>query len=665
VAGLCVYIFLQVGVIVATFTVRSAPPIIHDSYTYIAKAEQLRRCLFQDCPAMDDLQRQSAPSADASLEITHQRWLQHHRLIYQYHPLHALAVAALREAGLSFHKALAVLGVGGALLIAAGVAYFLYASWGWGAAACGLFLLSTAVYPGYHGTHWIVPSNIALGIGLLAWAALVDRRRWGEILLPFFVLAMLWMHPAGRIYAVVALILHAVLFARQSRRSWPWLGAAALVAAVSIAVPVLTGAPALRHEPPVPPEGWTVWHGIEINFLAALWVLGQWMDGPASLAVVALAAVGLTSAPPSRRRTVYLLTGLLAAIAVASLLYPLARYPAEVFHRVVVPLAVICGGAAGHGAWSWFAAFSRPGGPETGPWRWPYPKVGGRFAGVALGAVLLLGGIWDRAVLGGEALWDKAKLIIDISDIELDVSQPDRVLGRLSVDDRLAYTDELALYFYLSNGALGHGAYYAPAIHSATSRAAEAEWLTTVRYAVSAYPGFFAQVDLRENAPLELHFDREPLPQRIALLIDNNGDATSIVLRDKSGAEEVRVKVAAKSADWIDLALPPFFIDSQLFIETTGGGDSLVLRGLKLDPGQSLHWPWDEGVTLTYRLHRPTFRGYSPEATTVSVQIASGSLIPPSCTSLGVLEDGGATAAIRVSCAASPEILDDAVDGGL
>ncbi|MDH3476035.1 MAG: hypothetical protein OEM59_20340, partial [Rhodospirillales bacterium] len=538
VAGLCIYVFLQVGAIVTTIVERPSLPFLYDSYAYIAKAEQLTHCLFQDCPAVDDLHRQLMPRADDGFEATDQRTRQHHRVIYQYHLLHSAALALLGDAGLSGEHALAVLAVGGALLIAAGVAYFLYALWGWGAAGCGLFLLSTAVYPGFHGTHWIVPSNTALGIGLLAWAGLVDRRRWGETLLPFFILAMVWMHPVGRIYAMVALILHAVLFARRSRRSWPWLGAAALVAAVSVSVPLLVDVPSFRYEPPTPLEGWTVWQGIAENFDAAFALMGRWFDGPASLALVALAAVGFAGTPDVRRRTVYMTTGLLVAVVVVSLFYPIARYPAELFDRVVVPLAMLGGGAAGHGAWSWIAAVSRRGGPEAARSFWPLGKSGGRlaFLGLSLGAAMLLGSVWDRAVLGSEARRSKTHLMIAGYRRELDLSQPSRVLEQLSAGDRLAYMDQLSLYFYLSKGGLHHGVYYQPAIDPMTAGAAEAGWLSKVRYAVSEHPGFLAHVALRDDAPLELHFDREPLPERITLLIGNDGDAATIVLRDNSGA---------------------------------------------------------------------------------------------------------------------------------
>lgn len=56
-------------------------------------------------------------------------------------------------------------------------------------------------------------------------------------------------------------------------------------------------------------------------------------------------AIGLAIAPDWRRRRRLLTGAVLAATAVASAFYVLPRYPAELFSRVHIPLAVFASGA--------------------------------------------------------------------------------------------------------------------------------------------------------------------------------------------------------------------------------------------------------------------------------------------------------------------------------
>jgi len=93
----------------------------------------------------------------------------------------------------------------------------------------------------------------------------------------------------------------------------------------------------------------------------------------------------------------------------------------------------------------------------------------------------------------------------------------------------------------------------------------------------------------------------------------------------------------------------------------------VMLRGLRLGRENGLSWPWDEGVTLGYSQRDEVAAGAGPapgavpklrrgnEHTTSDTKIArfdSGRLIPPSCDSLGVVEDRGMTVAIAVRCRA-------------
>ena len=50
--GFALYVFVQVGLVFGPIIARPVPPGTTDAYVYIAKAEQLRVCLRQRCPAV-------------------------------------------------------------------------------------------------------------------------------------------------------------------------------------------------------------------------------------------------------------------------------------------------------------------------------------------------------------------------------------------------------------------------------------------------------------------------------------------------------------------------------------------------------------------------------------------------------------------------------------
>ena len=56
--GFALYVFVQVGLVLGPIVARPVPPGTTDAYVYIAKAEQLRVCFFQRCPALHDLRAQ-------------------------------------------------------------------------------------------------------------------------------------------------------------------------------------------------------------------------------------------------------------------------------------------------------------------------------------------------------------------------------------------------------------------------------------------------------------------------------------------------------------------------------------------------------------------------------------------------------------------------------
>src|SRR5262245_32277850 len=91
------------------------------------------------------------------------------RAFMVYHPLHSILNASLHKAGLSWEAAYDAIRVVGAAFLIMAIAYWLLKLWSPGPAGVSLGLLSFMLLPDY-GVHWIIPSNLALGIAIFVWA---------------------------------------------------------------------------------------------------------------------------------------------------------------------------------------------------------------------------------------------------------------------------------------------------------------------------------------------------------------------------------------------------------------------------------------------------------------------------------------------------------------
>ena len=65
-AGLAVYLLVQVGLIVVVTHRREVPVEADDAYVHILRAEQMRTCFRQDCPALEDLRSRLLTTPDGA-----------------------------------------------------------------------------------------------------------------------------------------------------------------------------------------------------------------------------------------------------------------------------------------------------------------------------------------------------------------------------------------------------------------------------------------------------------------------------------------------------------------------------------------------------------------------------------------------------------------------
>lgn len=674
--GLLVYGILQLGVVGLPILARQTPPGVPDVYTYIGKSEQLRSCPLQRCAALTDLKAQlTAPASDAAM--TWQRAREYHRILYIYHPLFSAMLVGLKALGVGWERGFNLLSLLGWLAITVGIAWFLTALWGVTAAGLALILLAVMVFPGFHGIHWIVPGTFALGIGFLGWASMLRGGRVARLLLAPLVFALIWLHPVGRIYAVLTLLLYAAGMNRRVRADWMALGAGLVVLALSLALPELVSRPALSFVKHTPPADWTWWDGLAGNLSGAWTASGDWARRyGGGAAVVLLAGLGLAAAPHGRWSKIATCTVLFLGLAGASLFYVLPRYPAEVFERVWIPLVVLATGAIATAMCAWARtslAWKQHGVPGGLPrWRdW----LAGRFThgrafvwhGV-LGALMLYAVVANGAI-GVPTLWDKAKYMTVWELLFLDLDQPKAVLARLRPGERVLFTHAMPLYLYLTYGGLDRGAVYYPAV---AGTPLERQWLAAsrhIRYAVTLDPMFVGRFLMVEGARLEIS---APTPRRWAgaeINVDNGGEAMSLSVAVGDDAAAT-VAVPAKFSGWLPLSLPANARGTTLTITREKAGRFVEIRGFRFDRTDSLHWPWEQGLTFTSvipdekrerQIAAGAGAGAEPRATGSAgddpetertITFRAQDLLPKSCTGLGVVADYGGTVAIKVRCQA-------------
>lgn len=605
-----------------------------DSWFYIAKGEQLLSCPLQNCPALNDLLEQGSAgnSVDDTADTEQRKLLQ--RVHYMYHAAHSVALATLNSVGVDWETALNALSLIGAGLIAIGLTALLYALWGPGPAGLGLLFLALEVFPGYHGLHWVVPSNIALGLGICCWAAVLLRPRWLDAVFPAAILVLVWMHPTGRAHGALALALYFFLMSWREKRAWTVLTLAGLawatpgLAALAFPGPTFSGGAFLV------PDGWNYWQGIRENSVSALEQVAERFGNPAGLMILAGAAIGLILTPTARRRSVWLMAGLLFGMVAASIFHTLPGYPAELFRRLWVPLIVVIIGSFSHAAW---VAFSH---------LWKECRSGQsthKKAGVGIAALAVVFIFTQQIQAGAPAVIGKAAHMVLWGTMSLDKSQPGRILPTAEPGKRILYMNELPLYLYLAHGGTAYGAIYYPAIKGTDQ---EERWLQEshgIDIAASAIPEFFGKVLLPENSRIDIAFEVPVARDALQLRIDNplSGDIALQI----DGFQPVAV--AANWRGWVSLSPqrngPPL---DRLSIDVKKGGYGWI-SGLRVEYGAATVWPWHNGMTI--RELKPAGSDGENEPV-IEARFSPQDILPESCRVLDILDDAGAIVVMRVDC---------------
>lgn len=638
--GLTLYLICQLSVILIPMKVREMPPGTADAYSYLSKAWQLEECFKQKCQALEDLRVQLQPSPHATSGQNDLRVRRFHRYVYVYHLAHSAGAVALHRAGLSWEASINVLSVAGALAIALGTIWLLYALFGAGPAGVALFLLAFAVYPGWHGTHWIVPGNAAYGIGVVMWAGIAARLRAMWWLMPLLSLIAVWLHPAGQIQSGMAILMWLALAEKRDARIWT----SAILTGIAIASPSVAGYivndPVMRFTMFVPPENWTWSKGLVGNLKGAWKVIVEWLKSYGGPGILILAAAGLFAVPAERQRRVFVFSALVALIAAGSMIYVLPHYPAELFHRVWIAVSVAMAGLAGMGVWAF--AIRQP------PFELTGVRSTVRLLIISLGIVLIAYTLIAQTLLGAASLRRKTDDMINWGRMSIDNPVAQKVIATMKPGERILYHDELALFLYTTYGAGKYGAIYYRGLKDTPE---EKTWLAAdknVRYVVFSIKKFFGRVWLYNGAKIVITPRSPQSTEGLWLKFENPGPATEIQLTEAG----VPIRVPSGHSGWIHAAKGFAPGKPQKFTLTRPATGPVVwVRGIRLAKNATTTWPWDAGAIVAY--YRPaaweTHLPKEKRSPHVS-DFALSTMIPKACTRKGPPIEGGAIVAVEVSC---------------
>ncbi len=653
--GVIIYLVAQGILLNYPLWTRSLPPEPDDAYTYMSKGPQMEQCFLQGCPALQDLREQVNVK-----EPYRQAWEAVRARIFTlnvYHPLQTVALIAVHHLGFSWELSYKIAWSAGSLLFLIGIAWLLFVLFGPGAAGLGLFLLAFQVFAN-QGLHYVVPSNLALGIGFIVWARILSKKGNAPWCLLLGAVAMVSMHPVGRIYATIAILIY--LTAGQSpwraRTLLPALGGAAIVAAAFLLPHFITHPDLVRPAAPIP-DDFTYLKYAHDTFRELAGNLYKLFVGVAGLPIFLFTLVaGIWLLPPERRRVVGRIALILGFFLVISLFYVMPHFPGDVFRRLWIAFAVLITGICGYGIF----ALMRYAGlllnsvsptPVTEFLGIPTLRLSSHKIGVLLLAVVVAI-LLQTAHDGTANLVKTIKKTIGRYQYAYNLDQPGLLLSESREGDKVLYSSLFNMPFYLTHGALNLGAVYYPAVRGTPL---EKKWAESeqVRFAVVMNPlnwfptGYEGKIPLKHYSQVLARFPQPENISTVRLRLENPTDEEKVleaVLRSDKGekAKSGPLTLPPGQTKWLEIPAQGLGWTGTLEVALSGEIKELFLHGLNMNQSQTL-WPWDQEASLTFIRAEDGGKAYS-------VLFKADSALPEALKAKGVevLDDQGGTVLLRI-----------------
>ena len=499
--------------------------------------------------------------------------------------MHTWLLIGLHAQGLTWEAAYNGLWVGGAVAALLALTWWLVRLVGGSGAACALVLLAIGHFQ-EQGLHAIVPSTMSVILAMVGWAIVMARQpRWDQFL-PIVVFAIGMMHSAGSLWSAGCVAGFWWLRDVKDRR-FAWVLAVTLLAWMGPALVNATRAAGIQQvgrfvNPLASGDGRAVWDNLATAFrISGAWVLSfaggasTWREvvpGPVlalwSLltfgAMAVVGRVGWRAIRPESRRDVGRVLAILAVTNLITIAYVAPGYPAPLFVRSWVLVAV--GLTALIGAGMSQIVF------RGGDW------TPGRLWGVTLVLCLVSG----RVAWAVPALRTLHDSVADRGNWRPSPS----LLTEIDRDPRaaVAYSAEAPMYYVLTHGGLKHGAVFVPTMSHGASELLRPD----LRYVVGMSPG--AALTLGPDERLSLIPDEAQPCEALTEL-----PAAAVVVAVDGGQRDGRAPTVS-SDGWINIAS----CDRVSIRARSGTQTGVRILGMRRAGQRPRVWPWGASLRVTH-----------------------------------------------------------------
>jgi len=675
-AGLCFFLALAIFLISQILNVYSpgygfADLPSNDRMDYILKAAQFDACPLQDCPALEHLRGQLDPLQTGKVSVEGGKFHQEshrvaiaQRLFSVYHPVYSLVLFGLHETGLSWIAASQWVELATIAIFILGLAFWLRALWGPLAAALAILVMSV------HATIFPYPSNAALAFAMVVWALLVGFRERMGWFLPPALLMVIGLHPLGRVYAGVALVIYLALLPRPwNKQHWLIVILCAAVLALPWVLPAIVATPqfALPAYPMV--EGRSFFYLVAANWWQALLTI------PSSVSIFSFAGsgvlptlggtfvifllflVGLTATDPARRSPLVATLAALALALAASAVQFQGYYSGVAFSRVWISMFyLLLGGAMAGVLWllpsvlKTSAAVFRAG-FEGLPLRLGagLSLLATAFMMIVVVLLLLAGTVAEFAPnLMHKLQRPDAARQTATAESWMNSGQPERLRQVMNADDSVIYIDSVIMDAFFLSGLLERKAVYWPSLQG---RPDKDRWIgpsAGVAYAAAMNPALAlttgSGIPLEEGVSLAIEGDGVALDAPLYLRFRALGEKAEITLGlhgvppERALVGEQSVTLAQGESKWV---LVTGLGDGSVSLVTMNFSSSngpVFLDGISDDPENGLFWPWNRPLLVV------------SGRTKVKFDLQSVFPLGPDCLVGPVLDDRAMTLFARAEC---------------
>lgn len=684
--GLAAWLIVHALLVGIPFSTRHVPPETDDAYGYLNKAAQMETCFWQECPALQDLRIQlHAPTRDP--EVGFQRIRAHVRNLLVYTPLYSAVLVGLHQVGLSWEAAYQLVCYLAIPFFGLVFAFWLRSMWGLAPAGIAMGMLAPQVFSD-QGLHFVVPSNLALGIAALMWSRVITRRGDAPWTLVLGTVVLVTLHPIGRAYAIITLLISIILAGfPRTRNAWLPPVLTVLLVGIASALPFIVHQPDLAIRPYPYPEGHTWITELQLtqargtkNSLKMIQTLTVNNVFIGTLLLCGAIVVGYRTLPPARRAELLTITLLFGAVVTASLFVVRPHYPASLFERISIPLIILLVGAAARAIWAGIVhagtllhlqqsgqqqPVQQPGQGEQKHDRYEHATLTRAHLVLVVVIVPLL---FIHTMLAARPLWlAEIENMISDQDIALEPAQVEVLHTYADAGHRVLYIHETLRDFYLTHGATRYGAVFQPALANSPQAAA---WFQRpdLRFAVLWNPpGAFlidknnldlhgmvtpeGVISLESVTWMQLEARRAPDTASLKIQVHNHGAASGMHLVPLVNGEYqhdtvLRQEIPANWSGWLtfDISQEPRATtwDIGFAHESPQLSVSSIVFDCFDDDHSPLRWPWE---------HKAILRMTTRSNQTLAFDFDPAHSLPPPLAGrqLSVLDDRGASVLVRIA----------------